>query len=278
MGTSLQALGQSLEHWQALYIISLVIGVLATIFIILFSFHVERQRNALRWSNYIYLLAAWLAVVSSIVIIKKTRAIDADKDREVNSRIATATAEAAKSNARAQTASEQIVTCMTEQSKLSNDRLKLQVRLREIEVSEARLSAAAKQSEAEMVVLQESTKPRRLSPQQQNQIANLLRKYSGQKIEIRMHSQDVEAIDFANSIAEILQKAGLVVHVNNVIGAAGRGLWVICHDPEPVTGLPTSVFNAFSGNGVPIGWALRQDLAPNKDQWFILVGSKIPAQ
>ena len=81
--TTLQALSQSLEHWQALYIISITLAVISTAGIILFNFHIKGRLHALRWSNYIYIASSSIALVSTIAVITKTRSIDAEKDREL---------------------------------------------------------------------------------------------------------------------------------------------------------------------------------------------------
>lgn len=83
MPTTLQTLSQSLEHWQALYIISITLAVISTFGIILFNFHIKGRGHGLRWSNYIYITASALALVATIAIITKTRSINAQKDRQL---------------------------------------------------------------------------------------------------------------------------------------------------------------------------------------------------
>jgi hypothetical protein len=82
MTPSLDTLGRSLDQWQGLYILSITVAVLGTIAIVYFAFHRE-HKLALRISNYAYVVASLLAVVSTIVIVNKTKALDTEKDRVV---------------------------------------------------------------------------------------------------------------------------------------------------------------------------------------------------
>jgi len=78
--TSLQTLEQSLTHWQAVYIVAVSAAVLSAVAIVIFAFHFRRE-SGLKISNYLYVTASLLAVISTLAIVVKTRSVDAEKDR-----------------------------------------------------------------------------------------------------------------------------------------------------------------------------------------------------
>ena len=56
---SVQTLGQSLDHWQALYIIAIAVAFASTAAIVTFAFHIQEHRHGLKISNYIYVIASF---------------------------------------------------------------------------------------------------------------------------------------------------------------------------------------------------------------------------
>jgi len=83
MNPTLQTLGQSVDHWQAIYIVSIVVALLSTFAIVVFAFHVQQHKFGLKVSNYVYVVASILAVIATIVIVNRTHSLDAEKDRLV---------------------------------------------------------------------------------------------------------------------------------------------------------------------------------------------------
>jgi len=81
VSSTLEQLGNSLNHWQALYVISILVAVVSTFSIIIFNFHLTDSKHGHRLSNYAYVLASLLSVLSTIVIITKTRAINKEQAR-----------------------------------------------------------------------------------------------------------------------------------------------------------------------------------------------------
>jgi hypothetical protein len=120
--TPLQTLGQSLSHWQAIYIVSIAAALLSTFAIVVFAFHIQRPKFGLKVSNYIYVVASLLAVVSTIVIVDKTRSLDSEKDRVTSLQIAEANGLADSARVLA--------------TQTANDNLKLEQELQEHEAHE----------------------------------------------------------------------------------------------------------------------------------------------
>ena len=100
---TLQTLGQSVNHWQVLYILSITIALLSTFAIVVFAFHIQQHKFGLKVSNYIYVCASLLAVISTIVIVNKTHSLDAEKDRITGMMIAQAQEDTAVANQNALT-------------------------------------------------------------------------------------------------------------------------------------------------------------------------------
>lgn len=93
----IESLSRSLDHWQFLYVLAITVALLSTFAIVVFAFHIEKHRTGLRVSNYIYVFASVIAVVATIVIVSKTRSLDAEKDRSAAIEISHAQANAADS-------------------------------------------------------------------------------------------------------------------------------------------------------------------------------------
>lgn len=227
MPTDLQTLGRSLEHWQALYIIALVLAVLSTFLIILFNFHFRNTKHGLKWSNYVYLIAACLCVIATLAIITKTRAIDAEKDREI--RVAKQQADiqiqqfkvtAAQSDEKAQTAKLE-----AEEAKLKAERVGKENSLLQIEVAKQEIEN--KKVTAELAAQNEKTNQfvQGLAQQQQgmarqmqgtpslgdaqiNAIAEQLKPFAGQKVEIHTTADTI-----VERLAEQFKRAFILAHI-----------------------------------------------------------------
>lgn len=80
MTSTLHSLGQSLEHWQVLYIVAICAALLSTFAMVYYAFHRDHPK-ALRTSNYVYAATSFLSVLATMVIVVKTRSLDMEKDR-----------------------------------------------------------------------------------------------------------------------------------------------------------------------------------------------------
>lgn len=241
MSASLQALGQSLEHWQALYIISLLIGALSTFAILIFAFHIKEAKNALKFSNYAYLLAAWLAVVSTIVIISKTRSIGAEKDRELKKFEAQANVQiqqfrsiAARANQEAQDAK-----LKSEQTSHANAILRAEVLEGQKKSKEAEAELASEnkktlkftqalQTQQENMAEQMHVSPV-LSDSQISALAKRLKPFAGE--DVILHSTpDTTVLRTKYAIVRALNEAGIKHSQNSIdMGALYGGISVVVH-------------------------------------------------
>jgi hypothetical protein len=152
MDSTLQTLGQSLGHWQAVYIVSIVVALLSTFAIVVFAFHIQEHKFGLKVSNYLYVVASLLAVVATIIIVNKTRSVDAEKDREVkivtdaaNLKIAQAGSDAAKALSDAATANQkaQEAKLKAQETERSNTSLKVELNKHEGQEKENEIKLVA---------------------------------------------------------------------------------------------------------------------------------------
>jgi hypothetical protein len=163
----LQALSQSLEHWQALYIIALIIAVLSTVSIIIFNFHLPNIKHGSRLSNYVYAIAASLTVIATLMIITKTRAIDAEKDREVNVVTGIANLRAAQAGKDAAQALSDAATANGKAEDTKQANLKLQIEVAKHEGYEKQIDAALaaqnKETSGKVGELEQRITPRQIT-------------------------------------------------------------------------------------------------------------------
>lgn len=108
--TPLQTLGQSLDHWQALYIVAISLALISTFSMVFFAFHKDHP-FALRTSNYVYVVASVLAVLSTIAVVNKTKSLDNEKDRLAKIAYGVADVKISQANAAAATANQRLPYC-----------------------------------------------------------------------------------------------------------------------------------------------------------------------
>ncbi|HUZ47640.1 MAG TPA: hypothetical protein VMW54_13465 [Terriglobia bacterium] len=272
MSHTIQYLGSQLQQWQALYVVSIMVALLSTFSILVFTFHIKREPFA-KWSNYIYVIASVLAVLSTIVIISKTRSLDAAKDRQTSLQISDANKKIATINSSAQIARTEAEDAKRSQEKLKLENLKLELKLRGIQHSYVSLSSEFSASSQKINRLEQEGKLRRISAPQQTKIIALLRAFSGQKVVVRLYAQGYEAQAFANEVVSTLAKAGLKPELATVLGAFGEGFGVVVHDRKSVPPLAIAIIKAFRSAAVPIGGEIVPQEA-NPGTFFIAIGSK----
>jgi hypothetical protein len=220
MDSTLQTLGQSLGHWQAVYIVSIVVALLSTFAIVVFAFHIQEHKFGLKVSNYLYVVASLLAVVATIIIVNKTRSIDAEKDREVkivtdaaNLKIAQAGSDAAKALSDAATANQkaQEAKLKAQETERSNTSLKVELNKHEGQEKENEIKLAAQNQQTaqftQALQFQQQTMAQQIhvSPELNNAqidaIAAELKPFAGQEVIIHRTSDTVVG-RLASSIAK----------------------------------------------------------------------------
>jgi hypothetical protein len=263
MAATLLTLGQSLDHWQALYIVSISIALISTFSIVFFAFHKDHP-FALRASNYVYVVASLLAVLSTIVIVNKTKSLDAEKDRlvkiasEANDlRVAQANRDAAAANQKAQEAQDQAL-------EAENDNLKLRGQT-------SADAAAARQAEAELAKSNKETsdfahalaqqqgamaEQAKVSPvlsqYQIGALANLLAPYAGQ--DVILHSTaDTTVLRLKETVALALQKADVTFKQNSMdMGALYQGVSVAVNSAQNVPLLANALVLGLRQAGIDV--------------------------
>lgn len=266
MAINPQMLGQSLEHWQALYIIALLVGALSTIAILVFAFHIKEAKFALKFSNYIYLIAAWLAVISTIMIISKSHSLNAEKDRELKTFEIQAKVKIKKATALAKAAE-------ADEERLKIKRIKLTIRLHKLEREQFELTQMNMTNRLRITQLEKAAEPRVISISQRACIASFLRSFAGQEVKIEMYSARNEAYNFANMVADSFSKAGLKPQLITSIGASGQGFGIVAHDVKTAPPLAGAIQHAFGACGMKMGALLKPNLVP-QGKFFVLIGGK----
>jgi hypothetical protein len=260
MSPSIDTLGRSIDQWQGLYILSITVAVLGTIAIVYFAFHRE-HKLLLRISNYAYVVASLFAVVSTIVIVNKTKALDAEKDREVkiatdaaDLKIAQAHTDAAKALSDAANANQK-----SEETKQANLQLQIALTRHEGHEQEAEAKLAAQNKET-------SDFAHALAQQQENmqqqakvspvlngdQIASLgdfLRIYAGQSVQIH-ETFDTVVIRLAVGIRSALSQAGIAAPVPILDAGPAQGVSVVVHSPQDVPPLANALILGLRQAGI----------------------------
>ena len=237
-----------------------------------------------RWlevSNVTYIVAVILVAAATFGIVyfgnKYTRLKELELEsykRQADSRIADANRTAADANAVAAAARADAEAARADGERFRKERVQLEIRLREMEESQSKLVATNTASQEEIKRLQKAAEPRTISTAQQAQIANLLRNFAGQEVEIRLYAQEVEARMLANQVADTLNKAGLKVQLNTMLGGdVAQGFGVVVHDDRSAPALATTILLAFRSSGVAIGSAEMPSQVP-EGKFFIAIGAK----
>jgi hypothetical protein len=231
-------------------------------------------------SNVVYVAAVVFAALSTFGIVyfgnKYARLKElelANYKREVDLKIADANRNAAEANALAAAARADADAARAEQEKFKKERVQLEISLREVEQSYSKVMATNAASREKIQKLEEAAKARTISPTQEVQIANLLKNFAGQEVEVRLYAQEHEAQVFASQVAKTLNKAGLKTQLNTMLGATGQGFGVAVHDEESAPTLATTILFAFRSAGVPTDGVRLPDVV-EKGKFFIIVGAK----
>ena len=251
MESTLQVLGRSLEHWQGLYIVALILAVLSTISIVLFNFHLENKRR-LRASNYVYALAACLSVVATLVIITKTRSIDIEKDRisriqieGLQREVSVSNASAARANADAKIAYQKAeeARLRSEQTATANSGLRIEVAKQEAETKKATTALASQNQQTaqfaqglaqqQQGMAQQMQATPSLSDPQVDAIAKLLKPFSGRAIPIHV-MMDARSQRLAGRFQQAFAKAGITFDGSATdVGPNYTGVMVVVKNPTP---------------------------------------------
>jgi len=263
--TPVQTLGQSLDHWQALYIAAIAVAFASTAAIVTFAFHIQEHKHGLKISNYIYVVSSLLAVVSTIVIVNKTKSIDAEKDRQVKLSIEAADIKIASANAKAEEATAQARHTALEIESSTIERLKLQVRVAD--------------QQRELALIAENGRPRLITSSQRAAILTELREYirtSGpnldKKVPIHLYSTQYEAVLLESQLESLLVEAGFEpIKTIYVGGASGSGIMIAGDNNYPLTA--NAISRAFQSAGNYL-FVMQGDSRLKASEFFILIGDK----
>jgi len=212
---------------------------------VFFAFHKEHH-FALRTSNYVYVVASLLAVLSTIAIVNKTKSLDAEKDRLLKTasdandlKVAQANSDAAAANQKAEEARDKAL-------QAENDNLKMRGQISSdattARKAEAELARSNKETsdfahalaQQQGVMAEQAKVPPILSEYQIQALASLLTPYAGQ--DIILHSTaDTTVLRLKQTIALALQNAGFTFKQNSIdMGALYQGVSVAVHSPQDV--------------------------------------------
>jgi hypothetical protein len=259
---TLQTLGQSLNHWQALYIVSITLALLSTFAIVFFAFHKE-HRAGLRTSNYIYVLASLLAVISTIVIVNKTRSLDAEKDRVAKTNSDASDLKVAQANSAAEQAKKDAAQANENALRVSQENIKLGGQISTDAVTartaEAFLAKANKETSdfAHGIALQQQNmaEQAKVSPvldtAQAMSLADYLKPYAGQTVAIHM-TLDTVVIRLGNGVQYALQQAGIKASGSMDAGRTYQGVSVVVHNPQDVPPLANALVLGLRAQGIAV--------------------------
>jgi hypothetical protein len=266
----LQTLGQSLDHWQALYIIAISLALISTFAMVFFAFHKEHP-FALKTSNYVYVVASVLAVVSTIVIVNKTKSLDAEKDRQSKAisdaagvEVAKAQADAAKALSDAATANQKAEEAKTENLKLGGKVGQDDARAR---AAEAALEAKNKETNdfAHAVAQQQQgmAEQAKVSPvlnqTQAAALAGVLRPFAGQAVAVHM-TLDTVVLRLGNGIQRALIQAGIKPSGSMDAGQIYQGVSVVVHSPQDVPPLANALVLGLRQQGINVNPAAAESV------------------
>lgn len=181
-----------LDAWQALYIITIILGVISTLSIVLFSFHLKSE-SAARWSHYTYLIVSCLTVLSTIVIIAKTKSLDAEKDRQTALRIASA--------------NERIADAEKQASEAKKTASGFQRDIADANREAAEANRTAEQERLARIKIEEKLAGWRLGPGAQARLRDRLERYPKSQYDLAVNPQEWK---FMETMDAILKAAGWV--------------------------------------------------------------------
>jgi hypothetical protein len=227
-----------------------------------------------------YVLILVLTVLGTYLVWSSGNKVQDAIQADANARIAASTAlsdqanqSAREANALAEAARADAETARTEQEKIKNDSLRLELRLRSAEESQAQLQQKNTEATTQIQKLEEAAKPRTISLSQQTKVVELLKNFSGQEVEVRRYAQENEAANFAGQVVQTLDKAGLKIQNNIMMDGTGTGFGVAVHDEKSAPILATTILLAFRSAGFDIGGIVDPKMA-QEGKFFIFIGAK----
>jgi hypothetical protein len=145
--------------------------------------------------------------------------------------------------------------------------------LAELELQVQQLTQSNLQHQMKISSLEETRKPRTISPQQQSLIADALAPLNGSAVEVRIYAREAEANMFAMQVSDALSAAGLNVSVDNIMDHAGVGFAIAIHANDDIPPLAASIAAAFTRGGVNLGFAINPSIV-SPHQFLVFVGAK----
>jgi hypothetical protein len=261
-----QTLGQSLDHWQALYIIAIAVAFASTAAIVTFAFHIQEHRHGLKISNYIYVIASLLAVISTIVIVNKTKSLDAEKDRQskaISDAAALQTQQAKTgadtANAAAKVADQKAQEARDEADATEKENAQLRIELAKLGVKteglETQQTGFAKQMIAAPTITEAQVKI----------IADRLKPFAGAKIML-CRTTDVPTARMQTKFVKALNAAGISYKEDDgMLDLANHlsGISVHFKNPDQRRPFADAIVAAFQSVGIPARIDPAQSVA-----WF----------
>lgn len=274
----IQGLSHTVNVWQWTYILSISVALLSTFAIVVFAFHIQERKVGLKVSNYIYVIASLLAVVSTIFIVVKTNSLDKEKDRVAGIEIAQAKAQGASAAQSAATANKRAA-----DAELKNSQLKIELAEHEKQEKEAEARLASQNQQltqfTQGIAAQQrgieqhmETAPT-LTEVQVAAIAQQLKPFAGMSVGVHMVT-DIPSQRLAEKIEQALEQAGIKINAETDLGADYRGVMIVVHSPSPAPhpAIADAIRRAMLSVGLfPKAVAFKQG-GPPKSQVWLCVG------
>jgi flagellar biosynthesis GTPase FlhF len=226
-----------------------------------------------RWrkgSNWPYLAAIIVVIVATFSLVY----VGNQSKRAAASRIAEANKQAAEAKALAAAARADAESARAEQEKIKAEYARLEERIAVIEQSHSRLLAQNAEAQKKLTQLDEAAQPRTISASQEAKIADSLKPFAGQEVEIRVLSQGYEARRLGERVSACLAKAGLKPSITLIMGEAGQGFAVAVHDAQSTPRLATAMQRAFRSAGLRLDGSVLPDQV-TEGKFFIFIGERI---
>jgi hypothetical protein len=176
----------------------------------------------------------------------------------------------AESNARVKTAEARIASADAS----SNDAV-ARVAAAELQVAAQRERAA--KAEKDLLEVQEKIKPRRITPEQRDQLVMFLSQPPRGKVDIMCVLGDGEGLAFAEEVGQVLKASGWEIGSGGVSQGAFApsnpvGFGVLVHSSQSPPPRAISLIHAFRSVGLPLGGSEKKEL--DADAVQIIVGNK----
>jgi hypothetical protein len=227
---------------------------------------VELLTSRLETSTYIFTLIAAVCGISFLFANRRLQQFSKAESDALQRRVVeiNALSDAAKADA---------ATARVQVEEMKTERVKLELQLKQVEEAHAKLATTNAQNEEKIVKLQEAKKPRQIVPAQSSQIANLLKPFAGQAVNVQLYGQDNETTQFSNQITAILKAAGLQVSVTMMMGMSGTGLAIVVNSDKNIPPLAGTIQHAFKAGGVDMDGMVRPELV-SQGQFILAIGEK----